>query len=658
MITKDKDKLEQLGVDPEMVDWDFQDWFSSLTESDNGQASSGKSGWVLDKNLLLRQKTLYIFEKQTEGTFFQSMPYAVYGTGLCEAGYTAWYDYHGISLQDADPIINLVGTGKQYNIQQASDASKWIFKNDGQTPAVSPFQFVGVYSKSKMRYQVDMDYDGKLQISDLFNGSQIDLGDKQTDELDFARPNPLYIPDAVYSYQVGLDSLYAQRDIQQWYQDIGQLSTEQQMLMRAQIAFCLYGWGEGNVTGKYEANGHQLVALSKALGDWLKQGNSIENIVNYSEYWDSQQLKVSGYTKQTLRDWVQQTLGLNITKEQSQGTYVELEGLYHIVIGYIEWMNLKDMIAKAEKQGDQAQSSVDDQEGRLKVVEVAKQSLGKFTYKSPGQLKGTGPDNFSVGQYLDCQSWVQWCYWQAGYQFQAYNTQAYKNQTDLIEITKEQVQIGDLQVVYPWDSDSGVGHVWMYIGGGSWAECTPKGGTRGDNWSIKFMQRNQSHYFTYSGFKAQSSETIKGSTGEWINPVPNYTRVSRRYISQKEHGALDIAAPTGTPIYAASQGVVIAQKQNWTLLDGKDGMASYGNYINIDNGNGIYTMYAHMVQTVATVGQTVKAGDLIGYVGNTGNQFGAHCHFEIRINVNSQSGRLDPDNLTQYGIPSYSNIVP
>lgn len=656
MITSDRDKLEELGVSPEMAEWNFKDWFDSVTSGEN---TSNNGQWVLDKNLLVRQKTLYIFEKATEGTFFQTMPYAVYGTGLCEAGYTAWYDYNGINIQDADPIINLVGTGKAYNIQQAIDKTLWIFNNNGQTPAISPFQFVGVYSKNKMRYQVDMDYSGKIASTDLFNGGTIDVGDKSTDEADFARPNPLYIPDAVYSYQHGLSDQYSTRDLQQWYPELNQLGTEQQLLMRAQIAFCLYGWGEGNVTGKYEQNGHSLAAFSKALGDWLRQGNNISNIVNYKDYWDVQTLKVVGYSKQNLRDWVQSELGLELTKEQSQGTYVEMEGLYHIVIGYIEWMNLKDMIAQADKQntGDSGGDIADNYEGREKVVQIAKNSFGKFTYKSPGSLKGTGPDNFTVGNTLDCQSWVQWCYWQAGFDFQASWTGAYSSATDLIEISKNEVQIGDLQVVYPHDSDNGIGHVWMYIGDGNWAECTPTGGTRGDSWQMNFMTRNTSHYFTYAGFKSGNSQGESGQPGEWQNPVPAYTQVSRRYISKQAHGALDIVAQQGTPIYAAQQGTIVDVNGQWTPASGVGGMNSYGNYVNIDHGNGVYTMYAHMVQVAQQVGQTVKAGDLIGYVGNTGNQFGAHLHFEIRIGGNSSKNREDPDNLVQYGIPSYVTIV-
>ena len=57
--------------------------------------------------------------------------------------------------------------------------------------------------------------------------------------------------------------------------------------MRAQIAFCLYGWGEGNVTGKYEKSGYSLKTFSTALSEWLKKGNTIADIVDYTQYWDS-----------------------------------------------------------------------------------------------------------------------------------------------------------------------------------------------------------------------------------------------------------------------------------------------------------------------------------------------------------------------------------
>ena len=65
---------------------------------------------------------------------------------------------------------------------------------------------------------------------------------------------------------------------------------------------------------------------------------------------------------------------------------------------------------------------------------------------------------------------------------------------------------------------------------------------------------------------------------------------------------------------------------------------SYGNFVKIDHGNVWSTLYAHQTKRVAKVGESVSAGDLIGYVGSTGDSTGNHLHFEIRYNDN----RLDP----------------
>jgi murein DD-endopeptidase MepM/ murein hydrolase activator NlpD len=60
--------------------------------------------------------------------------------------------------------------------------------------------------------------------------------------------------------------------------------------------------------------------------------------------------------------------------------------------------------------------------------------------------------------------------------------------------------------------------------------------------------------------------------------------------------------------------------------------SSYGNYVMISHGGGNATLYAHMSSMVVSAGDTVKQGDVIGYVGSTGWSTGPHCHFEIRIN--------------------------
>jgi murein DD-endopeptidase MepM/ murein hydrolase activator NlpD len=95
------------------------------------------------------------------------------------------------------------------------------------------------------------------------------------------------------------------------------------------------------------------------------------------------------------------------------------------------------------------------------------------------------------------------------------------------------------------------------------------------------------------------------------------------------HLGIDISANQGDPIYAAAAGVV-------TMAQGGDNYG-YGNVVQIDHGNGFVTVYAHLSQINVSVCQIVGQGAVIGLAGATGNAFGAHLHFEIRIggkNVN------------------------
>lgn len=104
---------------------------------------------------------------------------------------------------------------------------------------------------------------------------------------------------------------------------------------------------------------------------------------------------------------------------------------------------------------------------------------------------------------------------------------------------------------------------------------------------------------------------------------PTSGRISCRWWGYYNHRGLDIAAPSGTPIYAAANGVVISYKN---LRNG------YGRHIVIDHGNGVQTLYAHTSAVYVTVGQRVSRGQKVAAVGRTGWATGNHLHFGVMIN--------------------------
>ena len=109
-------------------------------------------------------------------------------------------------------------------------------------------------------------------------------------------------------------------------------------------------------------------------------------------------------------------------------------------------------------------------------------------------------------------------------------------------------------------------------------------------------------------------------------PLATYKYISC-YFGGNGHRGTDYAAPGGTEIYAVSGGVVTAAAYHY----------SWGYYVQVyhgkdDNGNSYSTLYAHMKSCAVQVGQTVTAGQVIGYLGHTGNTTGNACHFEMQVN--------------------------
>jgi murein DD-endopeptidase MepM/ murein hydrolase activator NlpD len=142
---------------------------------------------------------------------------------------------------------------------------------------------------------------------------------------------------------------------------------------------------------------------------------------------------------------------------------------------------------------------------------------------------------------------------------------------------------------------------------------------------------------------AAAQQTLTFSS--FICPLKTYTRISDEYGYRtnpvsgvyKLHGGIDFAAPKGTPIYAAASGYVTVAGWN---------SSGYGNYVilyhgTMSDGVAYSTLYAHMSSIAVQLNTTVAQGQIIGYVGSTGNSTGNHLHLEVWQGRSSAS-RVDP----------------
>lgn len=130
---------------------------------------------------------------------------------------------------------------------------------------------------------------------------------------------------------------------------------------------------------------------------------------------------------------------------------------------------------------------------------------------------------------------------------------------------------------------------------------------------------------TGSNYTEPSSTPVVSGGGQFTNPCPGATISSTfgyRDFDGSFHKGLDLAAGEGTPTYAAADGYVVIA--GWS--------DSAGNWVVINHGNGLTTKYMHHSALCVSAGQTVVKGQQIGYVGNTGDSFGAHLHFQVEVN--------------------------
>jgi len=137
---------------------------------------------------------------------------------------------------------------------------------------------------------------------------------------------------------------------------------------------------------------------------------------------------------------------------------------------------------------------------------------------------------------------------------------------------------------------------------------------------------NESLAKKYSS-NTNTAKSYSNTAYSWLvsHPLPDMKRVSSNYGGRtmggraEKHSGLDLSAPSGTAIYATGPGVVT--KSGWGT--------GYGQYVEINHGNGYLTRYAHASRLIARVGDRVQAGEHIANVGCTGRCTGPHLHYEV-----------------------------
>ena len=143
------------------------------------------------------------------------------------------------------------------------------------------------------------------------------------------------------------------------------------------------------------------------------------------------------------------------------------------------------------------------------------------------------------------------------------------------------------------------------------------------------------------GSVSTPTPTVPPSSSGYIWPVPGYTKVGDGwYEGGRAHKGIDIigAGIYGQPIVAAQSGVVL------TAYTADEWGYGWGYHVMIGHDDGYATQYAHMSRVAVTTGQHVEKGQIIGYVGNTGDSYGAHLHFELWEN----GERINPEIVLPY----------
>ena len=151
---------------------------------------------------------------------------------------------------------------------------------------------------------------------------------------------------------------------------------------------------------------------------------------------------------------------------------------------------------------------------------------------------------------------------------------------------------------------------------------------------------------------AAQQNRISYDGGMFAWPCPEYIRVTEEFGWRNNpfsgrpefHSGIDLGAPAGSPILAAYDGVVVASTYNWSM----------GNYVMINHGDGLYTIYMHASALYVSKGQSVSKGEKIAAVGTTGRSTGNHLHLGLYV----KGDYLDPAKYVNFkNDPDKMNVL-
>ncbi len=164
------------------------------------------------------------------------------------------------------------------------------------------------------------------------------------------------------------------------------------------------------------------------------------------------------------------------------------------------------------------------------------------------------------------------------------------------------------------------------------------------------IRETQNEIITKGGYKPNGHYVDQGGAWGWPTNRPYVITSEFAYRWGSFHNAIDISIhPMGSPIYATKDGVVVETEKNCANVGSYRNQCggTYGNHVIINHNNEYYTMYAHMLQNVeVNVGDTVKRGQIIGYMGSSGSSTGVHLHYGISKGEPNHGGQwINPRSL-------------